>query len=474
MYSFRRFLEETQAANMHVRIPLPQDVFILNKVFEDNGFELRVVGGAVRDYLIRKYEVENMLKKGKNLDAIKAAFKEPSSAATSQDFIDQYRPKDVDLTTNARPEQMAHFLTNAGIVNRPQGEAFGVWIARPIRKGGNEYEIASYREDGAYTDGRRPDSVSFSTAEKDYGRRDFTMNGLIYVIPDNPNDSGEVIDYSGGQGLEDIKTKTVRPIGNPFDRFGEDKLRVLRAVRFHSRYNDADVLKTLDPQTLAAIKHFKDVRAHGVSGPRIFQEFLTGFKQAKNTQAYLKAYQDLGLLDTVFPGLHVDLSDMQRLGIPHSDEDPKKHHSKNAAVVLAWILRKGKQGAASPKYIREKLNQLNFPNDIADEVEYLLRLWNAKPEELPVLSQRVKPSRRHNIQHLVNVMGDDAATHDPQGKTATAWQHFARYEPPQFSGEEIMRQHGISQPGPEVGRIQKQMLNQHYQQALRDYIGKQD
>jgi tRNA nucleotidyltransferase/poly(A) polymerase len=463
MKSFRVFLEETQAARLRLRIPMPKDIFILSKVFNASGFELRVVGGAVRDYLIRKHEVDKLVQQGMHLNQIKAEFRESQSRAnTPQEFIDEYQPKDVDLATDARPEQMETLLTKAGIVNRPQGESFGVWIARPIRKGGDEYEIASYREDGKYTDGRRPDSVSFSNAEKDYNRRDFTMNGLFYTIPDNPQEAGEIVDYGGGQGLEDVKSKVVRPIGNPFDRFEEDKLRVLRAVRFHTRYNDSDVQNTFDPQTLAAIQRFKDVRAHGVSGPRIFQEFMSGFQKSKNTQTYLKAYQDLGLLDTVFQGLRVDLSDMERLGIPRSTEDPKKHQSKNAIVVLAWILRK----SGNPKFVRDKLNQLNFPNDVSDEVEYLLRLWGAKADELPLLSQRLKPNRRQNVQQLTTMMGPDAEQHDPQQKNAATWKHFSQYEPKQFSGSDIMSDYGIEKPGPEIGRIQRSLLKKHFDDSF--------
>ncbi|MBW3597466.1 MAG: CCA tRNA nucleotidyltransferase, partial [Planctomycetes bacterium] len=120
------------------------------------------------------------------------------------------------------------------------GAEFGVIAVLGTRR--MRIEVATFRQDGAYSDGRHPDAVTFSTAEHDAQRRDFTINGLFF----DPLED-RVIDYVGG--LEDLKRRVVRAIGDPRARFDEDKLRMLRAVRFTATYECR-----LDPDTLAAIQ----------------------------------------------------------------------------------------------------------------------------------------------------------------------------------------------------------------------------
>ena len=127
-------------------------------------------------------------------------------------------PKDYDIATNATPEQAARLFPGAHTV----GAHFGVVL---VRVGGEALEIATFRTDGSYRDGRRPESVSYSTPEEDAQRRDFTINGLFY----DP-DTDTVIDFVGGQA--DLKAGVLRAIGDPAARFAEDRLRLMRAVRF--------------------------------------------------------------------------------------------------------------------------------------------------------------------------------------------------------------------------------------------------
>ncbi|MCW1915893.1 CCA tRNA nucleotidyltransferase [Luteolibacter sp. GHJ8] len=127
-------------------------------------------------------------------------------------------PKDYDIATSATPAQVTKLFPGSNEV----GAHFGVVIAK---QHGTTVEIATFRTDGSYKDGRRPDTVTFSTPEEDAQRRDFTINGLF----EDP-DSGEVIDFVGGQA--DLAAGVLRAIGNPADRFAEDSLRLLRAVRF--------------------------------------------------------------------------------------------------------------------------------------------------------------------------------------------------------------------------------------------------
>ncbi len=143
-------------------------------------------------------------------------------------------PKDYDLATSALPAQVMALCPGSNKV----GAHFGVVIAK---HGGQHVEIATFRTDGSYRDGRRPENVTFSTSFEDAQRRDFTINGLF----ENP-ESDEVIDWVGG--LPDLKSGVIRAIGKPVERFTEDGLRLLRAVRFATTLGF-----TIDPLTNAAL-----------------------------------------------------------------------------------------------------------------------------------------------------------------------------------------------------------------------------
>ena len=143
------------------------------------------------------------------------------------------------------------------------GKAFGVVLSQPVP--GVTVEVATFRADGAYSDGRHPDSVVFTDAKGDAQRRDFTINGL-FSDPLNPNPDGsdQVIDFVDGQA--DLKAGVIRAIGNPAARFGEDFLRLLRAVRFAARLRFA-----IEQQTFAALQaHAPKLR--GIARERIGDE----------------------------------------------------------------------------------------------------------------------------------------------------------------------------------------------------------
>ena len=139
-----------------------------------------------------------------------------------RDRLMQVQPHDYDVATNARPDQIRNIFGRRKTLSL--GVAFGVITVIGARGSGN-VEIATFRSDGHYSDGRHPDEVTFGTAEEDAQRRDFTINGLFY----DPV-SDRIIDYVGGQA--DIRDGMVRAIGDARQRIAEDKLRMLRAVRF--------------------------------------------------------------------------------------------------------------------------------------------------------------------------------------------------------------------------------------------------
>src|SRR5688572_25996293 len=135
-------------------------------------------------------------------------------------------PKDYDVATSATPEQIRNLFGRRRTL--AVGAAFGVITVLGPRAAG-QIEVATFRTDAAYSDGRHPDAVTFTTAEHDAQRRDFTINGLFF----DPV-AQKIVDYVGGQ--DDIQRRIVRAIGDPRLRLREDRLRMLRAVRFAATF----------------------------------------------------------------------------------------------------------------------------------------------------------------------------------------------------------------------------------------------
>lgn len=161
-------------------------------------------------------------------------------------------PKDYDVATSAHPEKVLQLYPKA----RPVGVKFGVVLVRQNRQ---DIEVATFRSDGPYTDGRRPDHIAYGSAQQDARRRDFTINGL-FLDPATNN----VIDYVGGQ--EDLRSGIIRTIGSAAQRFAEDHLRMLRAVRFAAR-----LAFTIEESTFAEIRTLAP-RLNLISPERIAME----------------------------------------------------------------------------------------------------------------------------------------------------------------------------------------------------------
>lgn len=162
-------------------------------------------------------------------------------------------PEDYDIATSATPREVLALFPGSNEV----GAHFGVVI---VNQSGHHVEIATFRTDGSYRDGRRPESVSFSSPEDDARRRDFTINGMF----ENP-ETGEIIDHVGG--LADLKTGVIRAIGDASTRFNEDGLRLLRAVRFSARIGF-----TIEPVTASALRECAHLLER-ISPERIRDEF---------------------------------------------------------------------------------------------------------------------------------------------------------------------------------------------------------
>lgn len=189
-------------------------------------------------------------------------------------------PKDCDVATDADPQTVLRLFPGALTV----GAHFGVVI---VKRGGFGIEVATFRKDGGYSDGRRPDSVRFTTAEEDAKRRDFTVNGLFL----DPL-SDKILDFVGGR--DDLEKRIIRAIGDPRQRFAEDRLRLLRAVRF------ATVMGfEIEPTTWAAVCELAP-QIGAVSAERIRDELVKTLEHPNRLRGF-DLLVDSGLMAEVLP-----------------------------------------------------------------------------------------------------------------------------------------------------------------------------
>ena len=231
---------------------IPREILRVSQSIEKAGFEAWVVGGCVRDLILGR------------------------------------APKDWDLTTNATPEQIQDLFENTFYTN--EFGTVGVVNDDTADESLKVVEVTPYRTEGAYGDARRPDTVSFSQKiEDDLKRRDFTINALAY----SPS-GGQLLDLYGG--IKDIQEGVVRAVGEPSERFAEDALRILRAVRISAELNF-----TIEEKTAAAIA--KNAAQLGkISKERVRDEFVRIINSPKPMKALILA-RSLGLLRYMVPEL---------------------------------------------------------------------------------------------------------------------------------------------------------------------------
>ncbi|HAL44617.1 MAG: hypothetical protein A2Y12_18215 [Planctomycetes bacterium GWF2_42_9] len=367
------------------------------------GFEALLAGGCVRDMLLGK------------------------------------EPKDYDVATDARPEQICKLFRRTIRV----GAKFGVII---VMMDGHQIEVATFRADTGYSDGRRPDKVSFTSAENDALRRDFTINGMFF----DPI-KGDVLDFVEGQ--KDLKKKIIRTIGDADERLGEDYLRMLRAVRFAGQLDFK-----IEKNTLAAIK-----RRHSsitkISGERIAMELESLMAAAKRIKG-LKLFVETGLAKEIFPALR----DKVTLGM-----NVFKHFPKDTTFELAIAglfcgcdTDEAMQNLEVLKLSTSKLKYINF---LLEKREYLnktlslaeLKMIVSQPyyEDLFALQKGIFKAERKKLTALmaINRRAKSLAGKELKPK-------------PLLNGHEIMALG--AEAGPQVGHISKELYVELLSERLKN------
>lgn len=210
-----------------------------------------------------------------------------------RDFLMGHPSADIDIATNAPPEKIITLFPKTLQV----GARFGVVV---VIVDNHQFEVSTFRKDMDYIDGRRPSAIALSTPEEDAQRRDFTINGMFY----DPLEE-KVIDFV--QGQDDLEKGWIRTIGCPRERIQEDRLRMIRAVRFSVRFGFA-----IDPETRRAIKEKSSSLFPAVAIERIWQELMKMAKNPRFDQAIVDMHQ-LRLLQVIFPDLSsLSIEDVRR------------------------------------------------------------------------------------------------------------------------------------------------------------------
>ncbi len=259
-------------------------------------------------------------------------------------------PKDYDVATNATPDEVRNVFGMKRTF--AVGAAFGV-ITINGPPGAGQIEVATFRTDSTYLDGRHPESVSFSSPKEDALRRDFTINGLFYdPIADR------TVDYVGG--VEDIERRIIRAIGDPYQRFAEDKLRMLRAIRFV-----AELEFELDPRTYEAIRTMAD-QIIQVSQERILME-LERLLTAPARRKGVVLLRESGLLQVVLPELEPKDETQEQQWEANLDILAKL---KEPSFPLAFATLA--RGFVEPGVITSLCRRLRMSNHQSDKIQWLL------------------------------------------------------------------------------------------------------
>lgn len=359
-----------------------------------------------------------------------------------RDLSMNLEPKDYDVATDAVPDRVVGLFKHTQKV----GAKFGVVI---VRMGGQMIEVATFRSDGDYADGRRPQTVTFSDPIQDARRRDFTINGMFYDPVED-----RILDYVGGR--EDLKCRVIRAIGDPYERFAEDHLRMLRAVRFAARLSFA-----IEPATAEALRAVAD-RIRLISAERIHME-LAGILTDPSRRRGWELIHETTLSRWLIEGTgwaDQEASDVAvRLGCL-----PQRCSER---LALAVVLRK-----CSPAEAAAGCRKLACSNEVVQGVYWLLenlpRVMQCASFETADFKLLMADAR---CQDLVRLLEAEIIGRNLPGASLQIWRRQAGAIPPGqvaperlITGDDLLAL-GLA-PGPGLGRL----LDELYRRQLNGQL----
>ncbi len=394
----------------------------------------------------------------------KAGYQAYFAGGCVRDMLLKKDPKDYDIATSARPEEIEKLFAETYAV----GKSFGVIN---VLEDGHNFEVATFRSDSGTSDGRRPDAVTFTHAEEDAQRRDFTINGLFF----DPI-TKEVLDFVGGQ--DDLSNRLIRFIGEPHQRILEDHLRILRAIRFKNTLNFG-----YHPETYKAIKKHAQL-ADKVSWERVRDE-LNKIIMAKAAPVAFEDMQDTEVLPYVLPELEACKGAPQPMQY-HQEGDVWTHLMnslkslpEDASLLAHWAvifhdigkpatfaigdrIRSDHHAEVSAEIAERIMRRLRFSRGDIEHVTWVVEhhFMMVQLLEMPVGRQRhwfLDP----RFPDLLLLFYADAAGTTPGDltlyfKVKNAYEeciaHFKEKPKPLLTGEDIMKTLGIK-AGPQVGKI---------------------
>jgi tRNA nucleotidyltransferase/poly(A) polymerase len=353
-------------------------------------------------------------------------------------------PKDYDVATSATPDQIRELFGRRRTL--AIGAAFGVVTVLGPRRPGTrqdhtpgthgQLDVATFRTDAAYSDGRHPDSVTFTDAQHDAQRRDFTINGLFY----DPV-AEQVIDYVGGQ--EDLQKRIIRAIGNPRLRLSEDKLRMLRAVRFAATFKF-----TIDPATMRAIQQMSpDITT--VSAERIGME-IRRMLLDPNRAAALRLLRESNLLSHVLTELAVLSEDAWRQTLDRM----ARLRAPTLSLALAALLL-----SVDAANVHEVGRRLRYTNKETDRAGWLLgnlvTAAHAPAVPWPRLQRVLVHDGAAELVALAESFNDPNDEAPRFCRERLAWPAERLNPPPLVDGADLIR-HGLT-PGPQFSALLEQI-----------------
>lgn len=321
-----------------------------------------------------------------------------------RDFLLNKTTKDYDLATNATPEQIAHILSNSGFkmaddrsgkTGKPLDLGFKPeYVQKGDKKywfvkgrdasqdgkafvisavvDGEEFEIATFRKDAKVVDGNA--AVDFvDNPNEDASRRDLTINSLYIELSKADGENQKLYDPTG-KGYHDIKNSVVRTVGKASDRFEEDKIRILRAIRFHCRFGGGAMMDKDIENSIPKFAHMD-----GVALERIKSEFIKGLLEPDvDVRKYITIYKRTGLLNKVFPGINIE---------PATSVPSEFSGKKDKPLALAWLLQnndisKVEQALSPSRSVGDESKQTGWTLEEKRTVLFLLKLKDFNPDKI--------------------------------------------------------------------------------------------